>query len=52
MQIQRMTAQIEKLQPESTVDIEEDLSTDLIVIMADGEQEIHKLPQLNFQRMF
>ena len=49
VEIQRMTAQIEKLQHESTVDIEEDLTNNLIAIMANREKDIHKLPESSFQ---
>lgn len=52
MQVQRVTARLEKLQEESTVATEEDLSGDLIAIMTDGVKGIHKLSATSFQRMF
>ena len=48
MQVQRVTARLEKLQEESTVATEEDLSGDLIVIMIDGEKDIQKLSATSF----
>ena len=52
IQVQRVTARLEKLQEESTVATEEDLSGDLIAIMTDGEKDIQKLSATRFQRMF
>ena len=52
LKVQRVTARLEKLQEESTVATEEDLSGDLIAIMTDGEKDMQKLSATSFQRMF
>ena len=52
MQVQRVTARMEKLQQESTVATEEDFSNDVIAIMADGDKDMQKLPETSLQRMF
>lgn len=52
MWVHRVMARMEKLQQESTVATEDDLSNDLIAIMADGDKDVQKLPETSFQRMF
>ena len=51
-QVERKTAQLEKVQQQSTMIVHEDLSSDLATIMDSAAEEISKLPDTSFKRMF
>lgn len=51
-QVERRTAQLEKVRQQSTMVVHEDLSSDLATIMDSAAGEIRKLPDTNFKKMF
>lgn len=51
-QVERRTAQLDKVQQQSTLVIHEELSSDLVSIMDSAAEEIQKLPDTTFKKMF
>ena len=51
-QVQRTKARLEKVQQQSSLVIEEELSNDLLTIMAEAEEGVQKLPDSSFKKMF
>ena len=51
-QVQRTKARLEKVQQQSTLVIEEELSSNLLAIMAEAEEGVQKLPDNSFKKMF
>ena len=52
MKNKRLDARLEKLQQESSVTDDDDLSSDLISIMSNEEKKVEELPGTDIQRLF
>ena len=52
MQVQRPEAKLEKIQQQSAVLLEEDMTSDLVAVMGEAQNEIQKLPESSFRRTF
>ena len=51
-QVQRTKARLAQVQQQSTMAVEEELSEDLVAIMAEADEGMQKLPEGSFKKMF